>query len=191
MKKGDFRLKKGFTIIEVSLVLAIGGLIFLMVFVALPSLQRSQRDSRRRDDVIQLVEEIKKYEMNNRSALPGSSETSSNLVSVVWSEELQNSTGNETTWAGFYRDYLEDNFIDPSGGHYQLAVVKCGATSPDSDCTNTLATTLEEQAFPNDNKMVIVLQSSCYGNKTVLSSNPRKLAVMYRLEGAGVYCYDS
>ena len=37
--------KKGFTIIEVVLVLAIAGLIFLMVFVALPALQRGQRDS--------------------------------------------------------------------------------------------------------------------------------------------------
>ena len=37
--------KKGFTIIEVVLVLAIAGLIFLMVFLALPALQRSQRDS--------------------------------------------------------------------------------------------------------------------------------------------------
>ena len=36
--------KKGFTIIEVVLVLAIAGLIFLMVFVALPALQRGQRE---------------------------------------------------------------------------------------------------------------------------------------------------
>ena len=36
--------KKGFTIIEVVLVLAIAGLIFAMVFIALPALQRSQRD---------------------------------------------------------------------------------------------------------------------------------------------------
>ena len=36
--------KKGFTIIEVVLVLAIAGLIFLMVFIALPALQRSQRN---------------------------------------------------------------------------------------------------------------------------------------------------
>ena len=39
---------EGFTIIEVVLVLAIAGLIFLMVFVALPALQRSQRDTQRK-----------------------------------------------------------------------------------------------------------------------------------------------
>ena len=37
--------KKGFTIIEVVLVLAVAGLIFLMVFLALPALQRAQRDT--------------------------------------------------------------------------------------------------------------------------------------------------
>ena len=39
---------RGFTIIEVVLVLAIAGLIFLMVFLALPALQRSQRDTLRK-----------------------------------------------------------------------------------------------------------------------------------------------
>ena len=36
--------KKGFTIIEVVLVLAIAGLIFLIVFITLPAMQRGQRD---------------------------------------------------------------------------------------------------------------------------------------------------
>lgn len=45
------KTKQGFTIIEVVLVLAIAGLIFLMVFVAFPALQRNQRDAQRRQDV--------------------------------------------------------------------------------------------------------------------------------------------
>ena len=47
----DRRPELGFTIIEVALVLAIAGLIFLVVFLALPALQRSQRDTARRQDV--------------------------------------------------------------------------------------------------------------------------------------------
>ena len=43
------KTKSGFTVIEVALVLAIAGMIFLMVFIALPALQRSQRDTSRRD----------------------------------------------------------------------------------------------------------------------------------------------
>lgn len=61
---------KGFTIIEVVLVLAIAGLIFLMVFIALPALQRSQRDTQRRDDVSRFVSQLTSYSTNNRGALP-------------------------------------------------------------------------------------------------------------------------
>ena len=42
---------KGFTIIEVLIVLAIAGLIMLVVFLAVPALQRNQRNSSRRSDV--------------------------------------------------------------------------------------------------------------------------------------------
>lgn len=62
--------KKGFTIIEVVLVLAIGGLIFLMVFIALPALQRSQRDSQRRQDVGKVISQIQSYQTNNRGRVP-------------------------------------------------------------------------------------------------------------------------
>ena len=48
------QLKKkseGFTIIEVLIVLAIAGLILLIVFLAVPALQRSSRNTQRREDV--------------------------------------------------------------------------------------------------------------------------------------------
>ena len=41
MKK--HKLNHGFTIIEVVIVIAVAGLIFLMVFLAVPTLGRSQR----------------------------------------------------------------------------------------------------------------------------------------------------
>jgi len=72
--------KKGFTIIEVVLVLAIAGLIFLMVFVALPALQRGQRDTQRRDDVSRVVSQLQSYATNNRGALPTLSEFNSNFM---------------------------------------------------------------------------------------------------------------
>ena len=53
--------KKGFTIIEVVLVLAIAGLIFLMVFIALPALQRSQRNTRRRQDMARILSAFNDY----------------------------------------------------------------------------------------------------------------------------------
>jgi prepilin-type N-terminal cleavage/methylation domain-containing protein len=41
---------EGFTIIEVLIVLAIGGLIMLIVFLAVPALQRNQRNNARNSD---------------------------------------------------------------------------------------------------------------------------------------------
>lgn len=65
--------QKGFSIIEVVLVLAIAGLIFLMVFVALPALQRSQRDQGRRSDVGVVAAAINSYSSNSRGKLPTTS----------------------------------------------------------------------------------------------------------------------
>lgn len=62
--------KKGFTIIEVVLVLAIGGLIFLMVFIALPALQRSQRDTQRREDVAIIASAVRQYMAHNHNNAP-------------------------------------------------------------------------------------------------------------------------
>lgn len=62
--------KKGFTIIEVVLVLAIAGLIFLMVFVALPALQAGQRDTARKNDVGSAASAVNTYASNNRGGFP-------------------------------------------------------------------------------------------------------------------------
>ncbi len=186
MKKGVFSSKKGFTIIEVALVLAIGGLIFMMVFIALPALQRTQRDTRRRDDVMTLLETVKKYQTNNRGALP----TGGGVVSYNPSAGI-----NGTTWQHFYNGYLKETFVDPDGENYVLDVVECGAGA-DADCTNTVATNVSSSSFPytvsgKKYVMVIVKQATCYGDKAIGASNPRKIAVLYKLEGAGVYCNNT
>ena len=66
----DRGTRSGFTIIEVVLVLAIAGLIFLMVFIALPALQRSQRDTERRSAVGRVAAAIQQYQTNNNGRLP-------------------------------------------------------------------------------------------------------------------------
>lgn len=66
--------KSGFTIIEVVLVLAIAGLIFIMVFAALPALQRNQRDTDRKNDVARVLAALQSYQSNNRGYLPTNSQ---------------------------------------------------------------------------------------------------------------------
>lgn len=64
---------KGFTIIEVVLVLAIAGLIFLMVFVALPALRKGQRDTARKNDVSIVSTAVSNYVSANRGSYPDNS----------------------------------------------------------------------------------------------------------------------
>ena len=92
--------QKGFTIIEVVLVLAIAGLIFLMVFIALPALQRNQRDTQRRTDLSRVQTALQNYQTNNRNALP---------------------SDDKLTKGEFITGYLTaggDTFADPDGTDY-------------------------------------------------------------------------
>ena len=67
---------RGFTIIEVVLVLAIAALIFLMVFIALPALQASQRDTARKNDVSIVSAAVNSFSSANQGSLPTTSQSS-------------------------------------------------------------------------------------------------------------------
>ena len=66
--------EKGFTIIEVVLVLAIAALIFLMVFIALPALQRNQRDTARKQELQKVVAAVTTWQSNHRGSSPAASD---------------------------------------------------------------------------------------------------------------------
>lgn len=62
--------QKGFTIIEVLIVLAIAGLILLIVFLAVPALQRNSRNTQRKNDVSALLGAVNEYTSNHSGSLP-------------------------------------------------------------------------------------------------------------------------
>ncbi len=64
--------QKGFTIIEVMIVLAIAGLIMVVVLIAVPQLQRNQRNSARQAIVARMSTEINNYAGNNNGNIPAS-----------------------------------------------------------------------------------------------------------------------
>lgn len=194
MKKGE-KFRRGFTIIEVSLVISIAGLIFLMVFIALPGLRASQRDEERRTDVLKVISEIKNYQSNNRGALPSLPELT--VVGIVEYGKPDKDSNGE--WEDFYSDYLGGgSFTDPNGEHYKLEIHdKCRSATHTLNVTVGAAcedyglSELPNAIFPNDYTMIIVPQATCEGEQAVKSSNPRKAAVLYRLESAGVYCANT
>jgi len=74
--------KEGFTIIEVLIVLAIAGLILLIVFLAVPALQRNSRNTQRKTDASGLLGGISEYANNNGGQLPTSISVSGNVATI-------------------------------------------------------------------------------------------------------------
>ncbi len=171
--------KQGFTIIEVVLVLAIAGLIFLMVFVALPALQRSQRDTQRRDDMARLATVLTQYQSNNAGNLPA--------AGAVTNMTTLNRTGNPQGPQKLLNDYLNpstettNGFVDPDGTVYNLTITN-----------NTSADTITR---PNgfDHRIYINTRTHCDGENAAYaqSDNARDYTIVYKLESTGAYCSDN
>src|SRR6185312_10100054 len=64
------KTEKGFTIIEVMIVLAIAGLIMLIVFLAVPALQRNSRNTQRKSEASALASAYSEYENNHGGKAP-------------------------------------------------------------------------------------------------------------------------
>ncbi len=158
--------KKGFTIIEVSLVLAIAGMILLLAFIALPGLQRSQRDSRRKDDIMKLADSIKKYQSNNnRGVLPASENELNKVVD----------------------SFIGSDFLDPDGTAYNLKWDKC-ESGVGKKCTTAMTNVSDSSDKHN---MLFVTGATCNDdNEAVGSANQRKGAILYKLEISDLYCYE-
>ena len=155
-----------FTIIEVVLVLAIAGLIFLMVFIALPALQRNQRDTQRKNDMSRLKTAIDSYKSNNRGNLPWGTDRYG-----VWSQS-----------DNFGINYLkadQGEFGDPSSGRYAFGV------NYYSIAGGSIYSTFEAQ----QSHISISIGFICDGD-TITSAGSNNYAIRYRLEGGGVCCID-
>src|SRR5579864_7451116 len=63
---------KGFTIIEVMIVLAIASLIIAIILYAVPALQRNARNNERKNDATHLAGLVHEYASNHLGQLPAS-----------------------------------------------------------------------------------------------------------------------
>lgn len=83
LQKLQKRKQEGFTIIEVLIVLAIAGLILLVVFLAVPALQRNSRNTQRKNDAAAILGGISEYTNNNGGQVPTSLTVSGNDVTIA------------------------------------------------------------------------------------------------------------
>lgn len=84
----------GFTIIEVMIVLAIAGLIMLIVFLAVPALQRTSRNTQRKNDVSALLSAYTDYVNNNGGQIPSSCDGTSGSTCFISNAKLGYYAGN-------------------------------------------------------------------------------------------------
>jgi len=109
LKKTD---NKGFTIIEVMIVLAIAGLILLIVFLAVPALQRNSRNTQRKNDVQALLGSLSEYASNNAGAIPASCSGTSGTCFVK--DAKLSSYDNATANVSFTKKTTAGNTTNPN-----------------------------------------------------------------------------
>jgi prepilin-type N-terminal cleavage/methylation domain-containing protein len=80
------RKQEGFTIIEVLIVLAIAGLILLIVFLAVPALQRNARNTSSRNEAASVLGGTNEFIANNNGKSPatGASGTPGTDAEKIW-----------------------------------------------------------------------------------------------------------
>ena len=175
MKKQNINSKKGFTIIEVVLVLAIAGLIFLMVFIAYPALRRSQSDTQRRNDLSRFISQLAQYKANNRK-VPQDNKDLINFRKNYLDGNYTKTTyaDGDVTAASNYG--TADKFLDPDGEPYMIVY----KGNPSGTITLADSQTMNHQIH-------YYTKARCQGESVVVSQGKNDVAIQYNLEN-GVYC---
>lgn len=98
MKKGN---EKGFTLIEIVIVLAIAALVLAGILIAVQGAQRSRRDTQRKDDAGKIASYLEQSASNNNGTYPTAA-----------------------TVGAFNTAYITaNNLVDPLGPAYTVSIV--------------------------------------------------------------------
>ena len=181
--------KKGFTIIEVVLVLAIAGLIFLMVFIALPALQRSQRNTQREDDLSRVLTAANDYQTNNNGKSPwDSGPTNKNFVKRYIDDTCKDAPADGTQY-----ECDGDQFRDPDGENYAMkGEGRLDGTYVDFTMGEDKKVYMSSDAAKFDHTFRAMTYASCGDEgEAVKGTGNRQYAVYYVLEGGAVSCNDN
>ena len=180
--------RKGFTIIEVVLVLAIAGLIFLMVFVALPALQRSQRNTQREDDLARIATAVNSYKTNNKGKLPFHMDGSARyfdekFVPRYVDEECKIASGSSSYFLKY--ENCGAQFTDPDGTVYGIGYHQ--------EMTSNTGMIVLQPTFENaEHKIRAYDKAYCDDEGLVRkATGTQQFALVMILEGGAVRCNDN
>ena|SRR5665213_801907 len=177
------KLKKsnseGFTIIEIMIVLVIAGLILLIVFLAIPALQRNARNTQRKNDVGAVATSINNFITDNNGLLPDTITVAAGGQLKV-SNAAVASTPVSDGKAGFYTAVTIVAFA--AAPTYGLA--------PSHNLLSSLFATAYAAAAPppvlvGPDNLYVVSGASCSSSSAIAAGSTRSFAMMYELEQAG------
>lgn len=158
--------EKGFTIIEVLIVLAIAGLIMLVVFLAVPALQRNSRNTQRTTDAGNILSSMSEYVGNNNGQLP-----------AVTTSGGTSGSGNTLTIGASGSNQIPVNL-----GYYNAADVTIVAFSGTS------------VANPDDENEALIVKGATCSTSTIgdaVSGSSRSVVILYTLENDSHQCRAS
>ena len=183
--------RKGFTLVEIVLVLAIAGLILLMVLITVPTLQRAQRNTERKRNISLIVASMAKWVTHNAVG------SVSDNYSKAWQPN---------GFCTFYSKYVGADVVDPSTGEpFKIAlwgttrVINCitretidrGAYDPDihGRSPNSHWAMMEVGDFQYDD--VAACNGEDFDDDLGTSAGVKYFAFRIRLEGGAATCIDS
>ena len=179
------KLKKsnseGFTIIEIMIVLVIAGLILLIVFLAIPALQRNARNTQRHNDVGAVATSINNFITDNNGLLPDTITVAASGGQLkVSNSAVATSTPVSDGKAGFYTAVSVVAYA--AAPTYGLA--------PSHNLLSSLFATAYAVASPppvlvGPDNLYVVTGASCSSSSAIAAGSSRSFAMMYELEQAG------
>ena len=150
-------------------------------------MQRSQRDTARRNDYAAFSANITNYITNNNGNLPADYTT--------WCSNTSTSAKCLNP-----KKYINTEGVDQSGKSYLTAIVTCDGSSAGDQCNNSQirqgtgsSTGVMMPISQNDQAHVLLVKSAACGTNqgtVVKSSGNRDYAILGQLE-SGVYCQDN
>ena len=166
------RNEKGFTIIEVMIVLAIAGLIVLVVFLAVPALQRNSRNTQRKNDVQAVLGAIQEWISNNGSR---------NLPEVTDNSEIDDVVA--AAGFGYYAEadlFWNNVVVTASSTRSELAGATTALKSPNPGARDRLYMWSSADCSNG------ALSTAVPGDERVNGAGPsRSIAIEYAIETAG------
>jgi prepilin-type N-terminal cleavage/methylation domain-containing protein len=125
---------RGFTLIEIVLVLALAGLILLVVFLAVSGAQRSKRDYQRKQDLAQFTAAFDRFAENHHGQIPTTQAEAQQVFDIYATNRKDPYTGQNYVFQ--YRDIgLGHEDVPDVGTVYYQRGHWCN-TGPDSGADN-------------------------------------------------------